>query len=439
MACGGIYDQIGGGFHRYSVDAFWLVPHFEKMLYDNALLSRIYLDAYLLTGNNLYRRITQETLDYVMREMTSPEGGFYSTEDADSEGHEGKYYVWMLKEIEAILGESDAELFCTYYGISPEGNFEGQNILNVPRPQSLVARLCRVSEDRLCQAVDRGRQLLSESRKKRVKPGRDEKILTAWNGLMLRSFAEAANGLDREDCRRMAVRNAEFVLSRLRRDGRLLRTYKDGQAKHNAYLEDYACVIDGLISLYEATFDLRWISEATSMADVMIEKFRDPAGGGFYFTSDDHERLIRRPKEFYDNATPSGNSVAVYALLRLWKFTGEERWSQEARPVLETMALPMSRYPAAFSNLLCALDFYLSGPKEIAIIGDPMEEATRALLKEVFHRYLPNKVVACGLNDEFFLFLGRSRMNGLPTAFVCENNTCKTPVTRPSELAAQLG
>ena len=439
MACGGICDQIGGGFHRYSVDASWLVPHFEKMLYDNALLSRIYLDAYLLTRNTLYRRISQGTLDYVMREMTSPEGGFYSTEDADSEGHEGKYYLWTPKEIEAILGEADAELFCTYYGVSPDGNFEGQNILNVPRSESLVARLCHVSEERLWQAIDRGRQLLFESREKRVKPGRDEKILTSWNGLMLRSYAEAANGLDRDDYRRTAVRNAEFLLSRLRRDGRLLRTYKDGQAKHNAYLEDYACITDGLLSLYEATFDQRWISEAESLADAMIEKFRDPAGGGFYFTSDDHEQLIQRPKEFYDNATPSGNSVAVYALLRLWKFTGEERWSQQARPVLETMALPMSRYPVAFSNLLCALDLYLSGPKEIAIIGDPTQEATRALLGEVFHRYLPNKVVACGLSDELFLLLGRSRVNGLPTAFVCENYTCKAPVTSPTELAAQLG
>ena len=438
MARGGVYDQLGGGFHRYSVDAFWLVPHFEKMLYDNALLSRVYLDAYLLTGNSLYRRITEETLDYVTREMTSPEGGFYSTLDADSEGHEGKYYIWTSREVEAILGEADADLFNEYYGVSPEGNFEDRSILNVPREATLVAKLCRVPEERLRQAIDRGRKLLFEAREKRVKPGRDDKILASWNGLMLRSFAEAANGLDREDYRRTAIRSAEFILSKLQRDGRLLRTYRDGLVKYNAYLEDYACVADGLISLYETTFDLRWMGKAEELAEVMIEKFRDSVGGGFYFTSDDHERLIQRPKEFYDNATPSGNSVAVSVLLRLGKLTGAGKWSRYALPILETMALPMSRYPTAFSYLLCAADFYLSNPKEIAIVGDPQAESTRALLREVFHRYLPNKVIACGLDKGLLLLKDKSQSNGLPTAYVCENFACNAPVTSAEELAAQL-
>ncbi len=438
MACGGIYDQIGGGFHRYSVDAVWLVPHFEKMLYDNALLSRTYLDSFLLTGNGLYQRITRETLDFVRREMTSPDGGFYSTLDADSEGQEGRYYLWTQGEIETLLGREDARLFCAYYGVSPEGNFEGRNILNVPCTEGFVALQCGASEERLRSAVNRGRRVLFEAREKRIRPGRDEKILTAWNGMMLRSFAEAAVGLDSEDYRQTAVRAAEFVLSKLRRNGRLLRSFKDGQARHNAYLEDYACMADALLSLYEATCDPGWFHAAEELAEVMIKEFWDNADGGFYFTSSDHETLIRRPKEFYDNATPSGNSVAACALLRLWKFTGEERWVQHSLPILERMALPMSRYPSAFSNLLCALDFYLSRPKEIAVIGDPQAEPTRALLREIFHRYLPNKVVACGMDGGIFLLKNRSQKDGEPTAYVCTDYACQAPVTVPSDLASHL-
>ncbi len=438
MACGGICDQIGGGFHRYSVDSAWLVPHFEKMLYDNALLSRIYLDAYLLTGGELYRRVTRETLDFVTREMTSPEGGFYSTQDADSEGQEGRYYVWTPGEIENILGEEDAGLFCEYFSVTPEGNFGGRNILSVPRPIGLVARLCRIPEERLRQAVERGRKLLLEARARRVKPGRDEKILTAWNALMLRSFAEAASGLDCEEYRRTAIRSANFLLSRLTRDGRLQHTYGKGQAKYNAYLDDYACFADGLISLYEATGDPRWFGKAEELADAMLDQFWDSAYGGFYFTPADHERLIQRPKDFYDNATPSGNSVAAYTLLRLWRFSGEEKWLHYAAPILEKMAAPMSRYPAAFGNLLCALDFHLSDTKEIAVVGDSQAETTRALLREIFHRYLPNKVVAHGLEDGIFLLKNRPRVNGLATAYVCENYVCKAAVTSPLDLAALL-
>ncbi len=437
MACGGVYDQLGGGFHRYSVDAHWLVPHFEKMLYDNALLSRIYLDTYLATGNAFYRRITEETLDYVLRDMTSPEGGFYSTQDADSEGHEGKYYVWTPREIEAVLGESDADLFCRYFDVSAEGNFEGLNVLNAPRSTDTVARLCRVSEDHLQRVIDRGKRALLEVRERRVKPGRDEKILTSWNALMMRSCAEAANALDREDYRHAAVRNAEFVLSSLRRDGRLLRTCRDGKAKYDAYLEDYACTIDGLISLYEASFEPRWVREAEDLAHFMTLHFWDNAGTGFFLTSDDHEQLIQRPKEYYDNATPCGNSVAAYALLRLGRLTGEDLWTQPPLAILKSMALPMSRYPSAFSNLLCALDFYLSGPREIAIVGSPGEKMTRQMLSEIFRRYLPNKIVACGLGGDLLL-KNRPQIKGLPTAYVCRNNSCAPPVTTPGELAAQI-
>jgi uncharacterized protein YyaL (SSP411 family) len=439
MAYGGIYDQLGGGFHRYSVDATWLVPHFEKMLYDNALLSRAYLDAYLLTKNDLYRRISQETLDYVMREMTSPEGGFYSSQDADSEGKEGAFFVWHADELESLLGEGEAGLFTRYYSITRGGNFEGLNILHVPVPADEFSRLNNIDEMQLSEIILRNRKLVFDAREMRAKPGRDEKALTSWNGLMLRSFAEAANALDREDYRKAAIRNGTFLLSNLRRDGKLLRSFKDGQARFNAYLEDYACLIDGLISLYEATFDPGWIGEAENLAELMVSKFWDRRDKGFFFTSDDHESLIHRPKEFYDNATPSGNSVAAFALLRLWKLTGSERWSQYSTAVLEIMADLMPRHPSAFPHLLCALDFLLGQPKEVAIIGDPGEDKTRELLHEVFHTYLPNKVVACGMGSEPFLLKDRPQVNGSATAYVCENFTCALPVTTPIDLAAGLG
>jgi uncharacterized protein YyaL (SSP411 family) len=438
MAGGGIYDQLGGGFHRYSVDQYWLVPHFEKMLYDNALLSRIYLDAYLVTSKDLYRRITEETLDYVVREMTSPEGGFYSTQDADSEGHEGKFFVWTPKEVEDILGEKDADIFCSYFDVSLEGNFEGTNILHVPRPGPVVAKLNRVPEETLWESIRRGNKLLFEARETRVKPGRDEKILTAWNALMLRSFAEAANGLDRDDYRRVAVRNAEFILSRMQRNGRLLRTYKDGEAKLAAYLEDYAYLIDAFVSLYEATFDLRWIKEAQRLSEILTGQFWDGSAGGFFFTAADHEALISRPKDFYDNATPAGNSVAAHALLRLGKLAGDESLTGYANSLLKMMGTSMSRYPSAFGNFLCALDFSLSRPKEIAIIGDPLDQGTRRLLRTIFGRYLPNKVVACSASDGLFLLENRTQIDGKPTVYVCENYTCRAPVITPQELESAL-
>jgi uncharacterized protein YyaL (SSP411 family) len=438
MAQGGIYDQLGGGFHRYSVDAYWLVPHFEKMLYDNALLSRLYVDAHLATGNPLYRRVAEETLDYVLREMTSPEGGFYSAQDADSEGEEGKFFVWTPAEVVSVVGERDAEIFCAYYDVSAEGNFEGHNILHVPRPARDVARLLGIGEPDLLAALERSRRLLHGVREGRVKPGRDEKILTAWNGLMLRSFAEAGNALDREDYRAAAVRNAEFIFSALERDGRLLRTYRDGEAKLAGYLEDYAFLLDGLLSLYEAVFDPRWIEQALRLAGVLVDKFWDEAQGGFFFTASDHEQLIRRPKDVYDNATPSGNSAAAYALLRLWKLTADERWLRYATPLFERLAAPMARHPNAFGHLLCALDFHLSRAKEIAVVGPPDAPATRALLRELFGRYLPNKVVAAGTGTELELLRNRSNPAGAPTAYVCENYTCSRPVTTPGELAALL-
>jgi uncharacterized protein len=438
MAGGGIYDQIGGGFHRYSVDAQWLVPHFEKMLYDNALLSRTYLDAFLLTQNDLYRRICRETLDYVAREMTSPEGGFYSSQDADSEGKEGTFFLWTLDEVLSILGVEEGTQFCRYYNITEEGNFEGNNILHVPDPLNTVVRLDKIAEVRSFEIIQRGRQKLFHVREKRVKPGCDDKVLTAWNGLMLRSFAEASHLLESDRYCLIAVRNAEFLLSKLRRNGRLQRSYRDGQAKLNAYQEDYACLIDGLISLYEATFNLRWIREAEELTEQMVQRFWDPQGGAFYFTSEDHESLIHRPKDFYDNATPAGNSVAAGALLKLWKLTGNSRWSRYAVAILKSVAGLIPQHPSSFPHLLCALDFFLGKAKEIAIIGDPRDEETKDLLHEVFRAYWPNKVLACGTDGGLFLLDNKPRIEGRATAYVCENFTCALPVSSPEDLRKKI-
>jgi uncharacterized protein len=445
MAKGGMYDQLGGGFHRYSVDEKWLVPHFEKMLYDNALLSRVYLDAYQVTGNQFYRRIASETLDYVRREMTGPEGGFYSSQDADSEGEEGKFFVWTPGEVASLLGDDDARLFCRYFDVSEAGNFEGQSILHVDDEIEAIARLMGVTAERLAEVVERGKNVLFAVREKRIKPHRDEKMLTAWNALMLRSFAEAGRVLERKDYLDVAIKNADFLLTKLQRDGRLLRTYKDGESKLNAYLEDYAYLIDGLLALYEATFDLRWFEEAQRLGETMSEKFWDGEAGAFFFTSSDHEQLITRTKDFYDNAIPSGNSVAAHVLLRLSLFTGEERYRRLAEEVLNLLKNVVVRAPSAFGHILCAYDLYLASPYEIAIAGNPEAVETRALVAEVFRPYLPNKVVALVAPGDsespqrIKLLENRDQIEGKATAYVCRNFYCEAPVTEPARLKAQLG
>jgi uncharacterized protein len=310
MAHGGIYDQLGGGFHRYSVDAVWLVPHFEKMLYDNAQLLRTYLHAWQHTGRPLYRRVVDETIDYVLREMSAPEGGFYSTQDADSEGHEGKFFVWDLAEIEEILDPQAAGLFESYYGVSARGNFEGKTILSVVRSVESVAQRFRLSEAEVEQSLAASRQALFNLREGRVKPGRDEKILTEWNGLMIHALAECGAALERPEALAAAVQAADFILTSMSQpDGKLYRSYKDGQARLNAYLEDYASFSRALVALYEATFDLRWLGEATRLARLMQEQFADPHLGGFFQTGRDHEQLVVRRKDFIDNAIPSGNAL----------------------------------------------------------------------------------------------------------------------------------
>ena len=445
MAWGGMYDQLGGGFHRYSVDEKWLVPHFEKMLYDNAQLARCYLQAHLATGNDFYRRVCEETLQYVQREMTSPEGGFYSAQDADSEGEEGKFFLWSVDEVRSLLGDDDTRIFDAYFDVTERGNFEHRNILNTPRYPDVVAHTLGISEARLQEVIERAKPILFDARERRVKPGRDDKVLTAWNGLMLRAFAEAASALDRDDYRQVAIRNADFVTRTLMTaEGRLLRSYKDGQAKFNAYLEDYAFYAAGLLSLYEATFDLHWFGAARTLIDVAIAQFADDEGGGFFDTSADHETLVTRPKDLYDNATPSGNSVAVETLLRLAELTGEPAYRQRAERVLGGLTGPMGQHPTAFGHLLCALDFAIGPVKEIALVGDPTSPDTHALARTIFTRFLPNKVVALRPPDDpaaellIPLLADRPQQHGKPTAYVCQNFTCDLPVTDPTALSTQL-
>ena len=444
MAEGGIYDHLGGGFHRYSTDARWLVPHFEKMLYDNALLSRFYLHYYQIEHDEAARSVVEGILDYVVREMTDPPGGFYSTQDADSEGVEGKFFVWSQEEVTELVGEKDAALFASYYNITSAGNFEGENILNVTRDLNEVARTEKLTPEELSSTLSEGRQKLFAAREQRVKPARDEKVLTAWNGLMLVSFAEAGAILNREDYKDVARRNARFVLDNLRREGLLLRTYKDGQAKLNAYLEDYAFYIDGLLTLFETTGELEWFQEAVSLTATMIDEFWDDQEGAFFYTGKSHENLIVRSKDFFDNATPSGNSVAASVLLRIGLLTDNSDYQRRAATILRLTAASARRYGAGFGRMLCALDFYLGKPKEIAIIGSAGEAETEELLQTVWSLYIPNKVVARAVSgdssaaDAISLLRERKMVGNRPTAYVCEQFVCKEPATTQAKLEAQL-
>ena len=426
MAEGGMYDQIGGGFARYSVDHRWLVPHFEKMLYDNAQLARVYLHAWQVTGNDFYRRITEETLDYVLREMRHEDGGFYSSQDADSEGVEGKFYVWSADEIREALGE-EADTFMRVYGVSNEGNWEGHNILNL--------RLAEALDGRIAAA----RATLYELRSKRIWPGLDDKVLTSWNGLMLAAFAEAGQALGRADYIEAAESNADFLHRTMRRDsGRLFRTWKAGSdAKYNAYLEDYAYLADGLLALYEATFERRWVDWARELAELMLGHFRDTKNGGFFDTSDDHEQLIHRPKDLQDNAVPSGNAMAASVLVRLSLLTGNGDYWQVAEQITSTMNKFMAQYPSGFGQWLNVAKFMLSAPREIALMGSG--DAIAPLLKVIRGGYRPFQVVAAGEEGSLPLLENRPQIDGKGTAYVCRRFVCQAPVTGPEELALQLG
>jgi uncharacterized protein YyaL (SSP411 family) len=444
MAEGGMYDQLGGGFHRYSVDAQWLVPHFEKMLYDNALLSRLYLHVYQLTKDEFARRIATETLDYVVREMTDARGGFYSSQDADSEGVEGRFFVWSRQEVMDALGEENSAIFCDYFDITERGNFESHNILHVNASIDDLASRYHIETASAREIIDNGRRKLFETREGRVKPGRDEKVLTAWNGLMLASFAEASAILDDDKYRQVGRANARFVLNDLTSHGLLLRTYKDGEAKLNAYLEDYASLIDGLISLYEATGETEWIESAKALGDKMIVEFWDQHDGGFFFTGKSHERLIVRSKEWMDNATPSGNSIAAMSLMRLSLLTGNEAYRRYATTILRLVADQIRRYPSAFGFALSALDFYLASPVEIALVANDRDSLFGDLWRAVWNVYLPNRVIALAAADtdelrkDIPLLVDRKPVDSRPTAFVCQRYVCQAPTHSREVLLAQL-
>jgi uncharacterized protein len=432
MARGGMYDQVGGGFHRYSVDAHWLVPHFEKMLYDNGQLASLYLHGWLAFGDPECRRVCEETLDYILREMTDPAGGFYSSQDADSEGHEGKFFVWTPDELSAVLGAADAEYAGRYWGVDRGPNFEGgTNVLWVPG-------------ERADEKIAAARQQLYDIREWRVHPGRDDKVLASWNGLACRAFAEAGRALGRADYIAAAVRNAEFVLGSMRDRGRLLRTWKSGRAKLKGYLEDYAMVAVALLDVYEATFERRWLDEARTLADDMVRLFWDDQLDGFYDTGSDGEPLIVRPRNLFDNAVPCGTSVAIETLFRLAVLTGESRYESTALTALRPMADLMARHASGFGRFLCALDFHLGPVVEVALVTPPAGDGLGALVDEVFGRYLPNRVVTGMVGGDgaaaagIPLLQGREAVGGKATAYVCRNYACELPVTDRAALARQL-
>jgi uncharacterized protein YyaL (SSP411 family) len=449
MAAGGIYDHLGGGFARYSVDARWLVPHFEKMLYDNALLTGAYIDAFLVTGEASYARIARETLDYVLRDMTDPAGGFYSTEDADSEGHEGLFYTWTPDEIDAVLGEKRGATFGRVYDVSDVGNFEGRNILNLPKTLEQCAAILNRTTEELAAELAESRKLLFAAREKRVRPGRDDKLIVAWNGLMIDAMARADAALDVADYRTPAAKAAEFILENMRReDGRLLHTWRAGKAKLNAYLDDYASLANSLVSLYEVTFNERWIDEAVRLMDIVLEKFDDPDGGGFFYTAADHEQLITRTKELTDSSTPSGNSLAATALLRLGTLLGRRDYLDAAEKTL-TVAVPiLQRAPTAAGQMLIALDRYLGPAHEIVLVGDLAQQETLDAIGFMYQEYLPRSVLAIRHskpNNDVprsryldALFVGKSSPDGKPVLYVCQHFACQAPVVGLAAIKSRL-
>ena len=458
MAMGGIYDHLGGGFARYSTDARWLVPHFEKMLYDNALLVPCYLETFQATGEAFFREIAEETLAWVERDMTSPEGPFYSTLDADSEGQEGKFYVWSAAEIEQVLDKDEAALFNAVYSVDPDGNWHEEvahspnanatptNILHRLKTWSQCARLLQIEESELRRRLAASRRQLLEVRNRRVWPGRDEKVLTAWNGLMIGAFAQAAQALDEPRYAAVAAKAADFILTRMRMpDGRLYRTYGAGSTpKLNGYLEDYAFLVDALVTLYEATFTPRWLAEALQLADVMIDQFWDTTDGGFFYTGRAHEALIARNKDPHDNAIPSGNSMAVTGLLRLVKLTGRSDLQEKAEKTLKLYRGLLGSHPTAVAQMLVALDFYLGPVDEFAIVGEAASDETRRVLRLIRGALRPNRVVALksandAATEKLIPLLADKPLSGTTTTYICRDFACQAPLVGAAAVEAALG
>jgi hypothetical protein len=443
MAMGGIFDQIGGGFHRYTVDAIWLVPHFEKMLYDNAQLSRVYLHAWQVTADAQFRAIAEDTYDYILREMTAPEGGFYSATDADSEGEEGRFFVWTADELRDVLGDEDAQIAIETWGVSPRGNFEGRSILYLPNPPEVAARRLGLTEQALTERLAAIRHLLFAARAQRVPPGLDDKILAGWNGLMLASLAEAARVLDRADYRAAALRAGHFLSEALvTSQGRVWRTYKAGTSRIHGFLEDYACLSEAFLELYQTTFDSTWYDLALHLCESAMAHFRAP-DGGFFDTPDDGEALIARPRSLQDNAVPAGSSKMALVLVKLAAFTGRTDLLDAASRTLGILYAALTQYPQAFGQALSAADLLVNGVRELALVGtldDPIMQAMRQVAQRV---YRPDMITAhtatpFGNDAPIPLLADRPMLNDLPTAYVCRKFACQLPVHSPDALRAQL-
>jgi hypothetical protein len=443
MADGGMYDHVGGGFARYSTDAAWHVPHFEKMLYDNAQLAQLYTRAWQVTANDRYRRVATETLDYLLREMRHPDGGFFSSQDADSEGVEGKFFTWTWEELMEVADEHVA----TCLGAVPDGNWEGTNVLWRPLSPGAVAAEESIDAEDLEARVERALRTLFQIREGRVRPGTDDKVLAGWNGLAIRALAEAGRAFGERWYVEAAAAAAGFVLERLRDEhGRLLRSWRDGRAGVPGYADDHALMASACLALYETTFELRWFEEARALADELVRLFRDEEQGGFFQSGTDAEELLVRPKELYDNAVPSGNSVAAEALQRLALLTGEREYERAGVSALRLVRDAMGQAPTGFGHALSALDLYLGPSREVAIVGDPSSEDTRNLATEVnVKRYLPNVVLAVAApgdeasQEAVALLRDRETLDGNATAYVCERFACKLPITQPAKLVEQLG
>ncbi|OGC90348.1 MAG: thioredoxin [candidate division Zixibacteria bacterium RBG_16_48_11] len=440
MAQGGMHDHLGGGFHRYSTDQYWLAPHFEKMLYDQAILSRTYLETYQITKNPFYAQVARGIFDYVLRDLTHPKGGFYSAEDADSEGEEGKFYVWKPREIKEILGERDGELFCKIYDVTETGNFEGEeSILHLEKPLELLSKIHSRSESELRDFLLNSKAELFNAREKRIRPHRDDKLLTDWNGLMIASLAYGYQVLGEQKYLLAAENAADFILENLQKKGRLLKHYRQGAAPVLGYLDDYAFCIHGLIELYQASFEPRWLKEALRLTDEMIKLFLDEQNRGFFFTGADGEKLIVRTKEIYDGAIPSGNSVAMNDLLRLSRLTMNQEYSRLAEQSLKSFMGSVTRSTSSYSQMLIAADFYLGPTKEVVIVGEPNKGDIQQMIEKVRELYIPRKVVLKYTSDQQGTELrkmvpyleGLVAKDGAATAYVCENFVCQLPTNDP--------
>ena len=445
MARGGVYDQLGGGFHRYSVDDRWLVPHFEKMLYDNALLSSIYGEAYQATGNQFYLHVVEEVLDYVLREMTQPEGGFYSTQDADSEGVEGKFFVWTPAQVQEVLGEPDASIFMRCFDVTPEGNFEdGNSILHVPNEFENAARFLQLDETDVLEIVKRSRSALFERRQLRPAPFLDKKVITSWNGLMITSMAKAYQISGRDEFLDAARKAAEFILQRMVEEDRLLHVYKDGLARVRGFQDDYSCFVVGLLDLFESDFDFRWLDAAARWTGLMVERFWDERDGGFYFSEAGQADLIVRTKSMFDNAVPSGNSTALFGLLRLAALTGDRSLRDKAEQTLGAFGKLLRESPTACPHMIGALELLQESATEIAIVGE--SDGKQEMLAAIHQRFIPNKIIVTddalssgGSCEAIPLLRDKGVGNdAVVAAFVCRNQTCSAPLSTAGDLMELL-